>query len=146
MLALGHALGEVVRPGDVIALVGDLGAGKTVLARGIARGLGVAPKSVSSPTFTLVNLLTDGRVPLCHADLYRLERDSDLVETGLDDVIRGEDHVVVIEWADRFESVSRDACLTLRLGGAAEGPRTLRIETRDRGDALVSRWRQAMQK
>ena len=98
--ALGRALGRAAFPGAVIALVGELGAGKTVLAKGIAAGLGV-PGTVQSPSFILVASHPDGRLPLWHADLYRLGDASELFELGLDEVLEA-DGVCVIEWADRF--------------------------------------------
>jgi tRNA threonylcarbamoyladenosine biosynthesis protein TsaE len=102
MRALGEALGRAVGAGDVIGLVGDLGAGKTLLVQGLAAGLGVPPEvHVTSPTFTLVHTYEGGRVPLHHVDLYRLEREEELEDVGLDDLYR-QDAVVAVEWFDRF--------------------------------------------
>jgi tRNA threonylcarbamoyladenosine biosynthesis protein TsaE len=119
MLALGAALGRVCAPGDVIALVGDLGAGKTVLAQGLARGLGV-PETVpiTSPTFTLVNTYENGRLHLHHVDLYRLEREAELEHVGLEDLYRG-DGVVVVEWFDRFPQIVPREWLELRISRIA---------------------------
>ena len=96
--SLGLALGRTSRAGEVILLIGELGAGKTVLCRGLARGLGVGPQySITSPTFTLLNLYP-GRLDFFHADLYRLEeadaRELDLLEEALDGVL-------AVEWAER---------------------------------------------
>ncbi len=111
----GIALGLVARPGHAIGLVGDLGAGKTLLVQGIAEGLAVPPRvRITSPTFTLVNEYPGGRVPLYHADLYRIERARELDELGLDDLLRRADGVVCIEWSDRFPVLPRDN-LTLHL-------------------------------
>ncbi len=99
--AAGHALGRLVAGGDVIALVGDLGAGKTSFARGLAAGAGVPAEDVQSPTFALVHEYA-GRVAVVHADLYRIERERELDELGWDDVVARRDAAVVVEWADRF--------------------------------------------
>ncbi|MCB2187381.1 MAG: tRNA (adenosine(37)-N6)-threonylcarbamoyltransferase complex ATPase subunit type 1 TsaE [Deltaproteobacteria bacterium] len=111
-LALGEALGRLLAPGGVVLLVGDLGAGKTVLARGLARGLGVDPGyAVVSPTFTLVNLYP-GRYPFYHADLYRLPEDRDLAADLLDEAADG---VLAVEWAERAGGAWPPAALRLRL-------------------------------
>lgn len=92
-----------LRRGDVVALVGDLGAGKTHLAKGIAIGLGVEEEA-SSPTFTLIHEYPGGRLPLYHIDLYRLESEDEAMRIGLDDYLHGEG-VTVVEWADKFASL-----------------------------------------
>jgi tRNA threonylcarbamoyladenosine biosynthesis protein TsaE len=99
-LALGEALGRAARPGTVVALIGDLGAGKTVFARGFAAGLEVSTR-VQSPTFIILHAHEGGRLPFWHADLYRLGGADDVEQLGLDEVIEG-DGAVLIEWADRF--------------------------------------------
>jgi tRNA threonylcarbamoyladenosine biosynthesis protein TsaE len=115
MAELGARLGKAVQAGDVIALVGDLGAGKTVLAQGLARGLGVPDEvPITSPTFTLINIYEHGRLVLHHVDLYRLERAAELEHVGLWDLYRG-DGVVVVEWFDRFPDVAPREWLELRL-------------------------------
>ena len=99
---LGEVIGLNTGPGAVIALHGDLGAGKTRLAKGIAKGLRVPEKDrVSSPTFALIHE-HEGRMPLYHMDFYRLPEGFDDTELGLDDYLWG-DGVCVIEWADRIE-------------------------------------------
>lgn len=99
--ALGMSLAPQLRPGDVLLLRGELGAGKTALAQGIARGLGVEGP-VSSPTFVLLQC-HQGRLPLHHFDLYRLDSGDALEEAGLSEYIGGES-VSVIEWPERCES------------------------------------------
>src|SRR5262249_898855 len=98
--ALGEAWGREARIGLVIALTGDLGAGKTCLVRGIARGLGISAR-VHSPTFTLVNVYSGGRLRLFHLDLYRLETREQMLSAGLAEYLEP-DGVTVIEWAERW--------------------------------------------
>jgi len=96
---LGERLGGRLRAGDAVLLTGELGAGKSVLARGIARGLGVAG-AMPSPTFTLMAVHRGARCPVYHMDLYRLEDASGLYESGLEEYIGG-DGVALIEWPER---------------------------------------------
>ena len=99
-LAVGRRLAATLRAGDVLALAGDLGAGKTQLVTGIAAGLGV-PQDVTSPTFTLIHEYAGGKFPLYHIDFYRLDSAQEALNIGLDEYLAG-DGVVVIEWADKF--------------------------------------------
>jgi tRNA threonylcarbamoyladenosine biosynthesis protein TsaE len=101
--ALGEAWGRAARCGDVVALRGDLGAGKTQWVKGLARGLGFAGR-VHSPTFTLVNVYTGGRLALFHLDLYRLETPEQILSAGLEEYLRPSG-VTVIEWAERWEEL-----------------------------------------
>ena len=98
--ALGEVWGRTARPGMVIGLSGDLGAGKTQLVKGIARGLGISER-VHSPTFSLVNEYESGRLPLSHLDLYRLETRAQIVGAGLEDYFQP-NGVAVIEWIERW--------------------------------------------
>ncbi len=99
---LGKTIGQLLQGGEVLALMGELGAGKTTLVRGIALGAGIAPEAVSSPTFTLVQEYR-GPIFLVHVDLYRIHQSHDLDHLGLSDYFDGQ-HTVVIEWADRASS------------------------------------------
>jgi len=101
--SLGQSWGLSASSGLVIGLSGDLGAGKTQLVKGIARGLGVTSR-VHSPTFTLVNQYTGGRLTLFHLDLYRLETPTQIVSAGLEEYLQP-DGVAVIEWAERLGEV-----------------------------------------
>jgi tRNA threonylcarbamoyladenosine biosynthesis protein TsaE len=111
---LGAALGRVLQPGDFVALVGDLGAGKTEFARGAAEGCGVPADEVASPTFALVHRY-HGRIPLVHADLYRLLDEDDLYGTGYFEMRDAGDAALLVEWAERIASATPADALTVRL-------------------------------
>ena len=100
--SLGESWGRAAQRGHVIALSGELGAGKTQLVKGIARGLGIAA-GVHSPTFTLVNEYGSGRLRLFHLDLYRLETPEQIAAAGLEELLRS-DGVTVIEWAEKMSN------------------------------------------
>lgn len=97
-LALGVKIGEQALPGTVICVDGDLGAGKTVLAQGIAKGLGIS-EQVVSPTFTILQEYRDGRIPFYHFDVYRIEDPDEMYEVGFEDYFYG-DGVCMVEWAE----------------------------------------------
>ena len=126
--AVGERLGLAARAGDVIALSGPLGSGKTELARGIARGLGVVGP-VSSPTFILI-AEHEGRLPFFHVDGYRLADAEEAVAAGLLDE-RGAEGVTVVEWAERIEPALPDGRLEIRLDGSGDDPRTLACRATD---------------
>lgn len=118
-------LGRAMDVGDVLALSGGLGSGKTTFCQGLARGLDVpADRAVASPTFALVNM-HPGRVTFAHADLYRLESEAELEELGLDAAI--EEGVAAIEWADKFPQVLPQDHLSLLIVANEDGGRTLRF-------------------
>ena len=98
--ALGEKFGRLAKRGLVIALSGELGAGKTQLVKGLARGLGITAR-VHSPTFTLVNEYAGGRLRLFHLDLYRLESSAQILSAGLEEFLQP-DGVAVVEWAERW--------------------------------------------
>lgn len=108
--ALGARLAQLLLPGDVLLLEGDLGAGKSELTRGIARGLGIAGP-IASPSFTILNVYEEGRVPLYHFDWYRLGGSGELWDMGLDEYLGG-DGIAVIEWPTRCpEAIPEDHLL-----------------------------------
>jgi tRNA threonylcarbamoyladenosine biosynthesis protein TsaE len=108
LMALGRRLGSELNPGAVVALIGDLGAGKTTLAKAIAAGLGVQ-ETITSPTFTIIHEYESGRLPFYHFDVYRLENPSEMEILGWEDYFFGKG-VTVIEWADRIpDLIPKDA-------------------------------------
>lgn len=112
---LGLRLGELLRSGDIVCLSGELGSGKTMVARGVGRGWGTAIR-VTSPSYVIVNeypRLRDGEM-LYHVDCYRLENDADVMTAGLADIFES-GHAIIIEWPERIESLLPDDCLTIRL-------------------------------
>ena len=124
-LDLGARVASTLAPGDIVALEGDLGAGKTHLVKGIARGLGEDPAAVTSPTFILVQeYATDP--PLRHLDLYRIERDAELDGIGLDEMLADAEAITVIEWPERAGGRVPPEAIRLRL--SHEGGDRRRIE------------------
>jgi tRNA threonylcarbamoyladenosine biosynthesis protein TsaE len=106
--ALGKKIGENLEAGSIVALIGELGCGKTLLTRGICAGLGVPLRQVNSPTFVLVNEY-QGRLPVFHMDLYRLDGAADGVDIGLVDYLaRAESGVIVVEWAEKIFNLLSD--------------------------------------
>ena len=133
-LAAGRVLAGIVRGGDAIALVGDLGAGKTTLVTGLVDALGGG--TAASPTFSLVNEYP-GRLIIWHVDLYRIERAAELPELGLDDVIGDPRGICVVEWADRFAVLPPDH-LRLELAHDPAGRRLEASGSGPRGRELAA--------
>ena len=100
---LGRKLGEAALPGQVFTLTGDLGTGKTVFTQGFAKGLGIA-EPVNSPTFTIVQVYDEGRLPLYHFDVYRIGDVEEMEEVGFEDYVMGEG-VSLIEWAELISEI-----------------------------------------
>ena len=128
MQALGARLAVAAEPGDVLTLFGELGAGKTQLAKGVGAGLGVVD-TINSPTFILMAEYA-GRMPLFHVDLYRLADGVDAAADGLLDD-RQEDGVTLIEWADRLGERLPPSRLDVRIEGTGDVPRTVTLEATD---------------
>jgi tRNA threonylcarbamoyladenosine biosynthesis protein TsaE len=118
---LGKELGSILPAGSLIALVGELGSGKTYLAQGIIRGLGVATSYITSPSYTLINEYR-GRYPVYHFDLYRLENTQQVEELGYEEYFSSHG-VTIIEWADRIRELLPRYHLEIRLKGLAEDTR-----------------------
>jgi tRNA threonylcarbamoyladenosine biosynthesis protein TsaE len=125
-IRVGKKIGRVLQPGDVIALVGELGAGKTQLIKGLAAGVGVRrPGYVSSPSFTLINEY-EGRIPFYHVDLYRLETEKEARELGLEEYFKGRG-ITAIEWADRIPSLLPGEILRINIDYAGKNTRSIEI-------------------
>jgi tRNA threonylcarbamoyladenosine biosynthesis protein TsaE len=125
-LAIGRTIGAALRPGTVIGLVGRLGAGKTLLVKGIAAGNGLADDgAVTSPTFTLVQEY-DGKIHLYHIDVYRLKGPEDLVALGFDEMCAA-GGAVIVEWADRAAGVLPEDTLWIEIESTDEEARRLTI-------------------
>lgn len=111
--ALGRKLGETARPGMVYTLTGDLGVGKTVFTQGFARGLGITGP-VNSPTFTILQIYEEGRLPLYHFDVYRITDLDEMEEIGYEDYFYGEG-VCLVEWADLIREILPENCVRVRI-------------------------------
>ncbi len=124
---LGERLGKSLRGGEVIAYLGDLGAGKTAFTRGLARGLGISMR-VTSPTYTIVNEYTGGRLPLFHFDMYRLGSSDELFDIGWEDyLLRG--GVCAVEWSENVRDAMEDA-ITVSIEKTDDETRRITIEGR----------------
>ena len=135
----GALLGGLLAPGDLILLDGSVGAGKTTMAQGIARGLGIT-EPVISPSFTIVREYA-GRLPLYHIDLYRLAPGTDIESIGIEDYLYG-DGVVVIEWPDRADALLPAEHLQVHLSVIADTERSIRmVPASDRSSRLIERFR-----
>jgi tRNA threonylcarbamoyladenosine biosynthesis protein TsaE len=122
---LGQQLGAQLHDGDTIALVGDLGGGKTWFTKGVAMALEINPDTIVSPTFTLVNEY-DGRYKLFHMDLYRLKDKAEIIALDLDEYFSGQG-IVVVEWADRFPGELPGEIIEVALHIVDEDTRELRL-------------------
>jgi tRNA threonylcarbamoyladenosine biosynthesis protein TsaE len=125
-IRMGKRLGRLLEPGDVVALVGDLGTGKTQFIKGLAEGAGVGKATyVSSPSFTLINEY-QGRIPLYHIDLYRLESEKEVEGLGLEEYVLG-NGITAIEWADKVSSLLPEELLLVKIHYTGEHSRTIEI-------------------
>lgn len=130
----GRFLGEKAEEGLFIALTGDLGAGKTHFVQGLAEGLGVKGV-VGSPTFTIMNLYEDGRIPLKHFDFYRLHSEDDLWNIGWEEY--GEGGVVVVEWADMFPSLIPEESIHIEIALSGEEEREITVSWGDKAPGNI---------
>lgn len=126
MEALGRRVGAEIEPPAVVLLEGDLGAGKTLFARGLAAGLGADPNEVSSPTFSLVNRYDGGRVRLYHLDLYRLSSARAVLDLGLEEML-DERAIVAIEWPERLAGVAIGPHVAVAIVASDDDARTVTI-------------------
>lgn len=124
---LGEMFGKTLKPGDVVALIGDLGTGKTCLTQGIARGIGIAAgEVVSSPSYILINEY-NGKIPIYHIDLYRLENIAEIADLGIGEYIDN-DGVCIIEWAERMEEGLPETCIRIYIMWEDENTRIIKIQ------------------
>ena len=121
---VGARLAKTLDAGAVVALDGDLGAGKTHLVKGLARGLGYDPHTIRSPTFTIVQEHVGGRLPLYHFDAYRVASPGEFVDLGFEEYVYG-DGITVIEWPSKVESLIPDDALWLRMEHVSESERRI---------------------
>ncbi len=123
--AIGEKIGKIISTGTVICLYGDLGAGKTFFVKNLAKGLGIN-EEVTSPTFNIMNVY-DGKLPLYHFDLYRLEQEQELDDIGFFDYVEEPDGIVVIEWADKFGECLPDDYISLTIEHMEESPQERKL-------------------
>jgi len=136
-LALGERLGQAARPGDCVALVGQLGAGKTLLVKGIARGLGIPSATITSPTFVLIHRHT-GRLVLYHLDAYRLADSDEMLAVGAEEALYG-NGLSAIEWADRVADILPDDRLDIVMTVTGATERSLKLHPSAARGQLLAR-------
>ena len=126
---LGHEIGSRLQGGEILLMSGPLGAGKTILVKGICAALGIDEEDVTSPSFTLVNPY-DGRLRLYHVDLYRLDEGASAAyAVDLDDLLSDEDSIIVIEWAERMGRYPLPANVwRIEIAGDGDDPRKIRVQ------------------
>lgn len=128
MFSIGESLSAELSGGEVVLLYGGLGAGKTLLTKGIMSGLGYDVDEVSSPSFALVNLYRTGQFNVYHIDLWRLDADPDpATSVGLDEILEEENAIVIIEWAERLGRRQSDPATSVHIVGHGDEPRTVTI-------------------
>ncbi|HAK72638.1 MAG TPA: tRNA (adenosine(37)-N6)-threonylcarbamoyltransferase complex ATPase subunit type 1 TsaE [Sporomusaceae bacterium] len=122
--SFGRQLGQLLQEGSVLCLIGDLGAGKTLLVQGIAQGLGLN-EEITSPTFTVMNVY-EGTIPVYHFDLYRLESPEQLVDIGFDEYTNA-GGIAIIEWPDKFPGFMPDSYLRIELIKTGDNDRLIKV-------------------
>ena len=130
---LGETIGKNLKSGDVIALFGDLGSGKTAFTNGVAKALGTS--GVSSPTFTIVNEYIDGSLPLYHFDAYRINSE-DWLNCGFDDYLFG-DGVCIIEWSENITDILPKNCITISISRELNIGENVRVFNIDAPEGLI---------
>ena len=125
-IRIGSLLASHLRRGSIVCLFGELGSGKTMLTKGIAKGVGIDPTGIISPTFVLVRQY-QGKVPLYHFDLYRMEKVKDIADLGYEEFFYG-DGITVIEWADRLKGILPEEYLKIELLVVSEKIRQLCLQ------------------
>ncbi|MBV9216850.1 MAG: tRNA (adenosine(37)-N6)-threonylcarbamoyltransferase complex ATPase subunit type 1 TsaE [Acidobacteria bacterium] len=128
--AYGESLASQLEAGDVILLYGGLGAGKTLLTKGIVAGLGYDVDEVTSPSFTLVNLYRAAKFDVYHIDLWRLDDSMDPAEAvGLDEILEQPNAIAIVEWADRLKRPIESKTMGIQIAGDGDGPRSIEVRT-----------------
>jgi len=137
--ALGERLGGGLRGGDVVLLRGGLGAGKTLLTKGLVQSLGFDVDDVTSPSFALVNLYRAESVNIYHIDLWRIHEGSDAAfAVGLDEILEDPNAIVIIEWADRLGETALPArLLSIEIEGDGDDPRRINITRTEQNEAIA---------
>lgn len=144
-IQLGKDLGQLLRPGEVVALIGELGAGKTTLAKGIAVGAGVADeREVTSPTFVLVNEY-QGRIPVYHADLYRLQEEIEVADLGWEEFIFGQG-ISLLEWAEKIPGILPEERIEVRISWVGPSERKFRISGKGAQAKIILRLQRSQKK
>ena len=133
---LGKKIGKLLKAGNVVALIGNLGAGKTVIASGLCGGLGVKEDYITSPTYTIINQY-DGKIPVYHIDLYRLKNSSELYNLGWDEYIYG-CGTCIIEWADRAADMLPEEYLTVNIEVTGKNKRKITLQAK--GESYENTW------
>ncbi|OGW39168.1 MAG: tRNA (adenosine(37)-N6)-threonylcarbamoyltransferase complex ATPase subunit type 1 TsaE [Nitrospirae bacterium RBG_13_39_12] len=126
---IGFKIGKLLKPGDVVGLYGELGTGKTMMVKGIANAFGINEREVTSASFTIITEY-DTTPPFSHIDLYRIEKDTQLIELGLRDHTGG-DNVSVVEWAEKAERDLPEDMIKVRFKSFGENMRKILIEVKD---------------
>lgn len=124
--SFGRQLGQLLKEGSILCLIGDLGAGKTLLVQGIAQGLGLN-EEITSPTFTVMNVY-EGTIPVYHFDLYRLESPEQLLDIGFDEYTNA-GGIAIIEWPDKFPDYMPDGYLRLELIKTGDNDRLIKVSS-----------------
>lgn len=123
----GRHFAQSLAGGDIVCLTGELGAGKTHFAKGVVAGLGGDPEEVTSPTFTIMHEYREGRIPVFHFDLYRLESERELQHIGWDDYLN-DDAVCLVEWADKFPEALPSGAIWLKFSIDADQKRRVEVK------------------
>jgi len=131
--AFGERIGAQIQPGDIVLLKGGLGAGKTLLTKGILNALDFDIDDVTSPSFTLVNLYRTRIFDVYHVDLWRLDENSDVVSAvGLEEIVAGENTVAIIEWSEKLRSFPHTGrIIEISISGDGDDPRTIEVREAD---------------
>ena len=135
-IAFGKKIGKLLKEGDVVALIGDLGAGKTVIANGLCSGLGVKEDYITSPTYTIINQY-DGKIPVYHIDLYRLKNLDELYNLGWDEYIYGHG-TCIIEWADKAGEMLPEEYLRVNIEITGKNNRKITLQAK--GESYENTW------